>query len=173
MKSKDGLMGKFILKHEIHCNADRFWKTHIDRQFNEQLYREVLGFPQYDIVDQHETDREIRRKCVGQPKLNMPGPIVKLLGPGFRYTEEDIFDKSTSIWRWKTIPSALADKLLHEGVLRLEPIGEDRVRRVAEILIEARVFGLRGLLESTTEKEIRQGWDASAVFMNKWLAEHG
>ena len=164
-------MGRFILKHEIHCNADRFWKVHVDREFNEKLYREVLGFPEFNIVDQQETEREIRRRCVGQPKMNMPGPILKLLGPSFRYTEEDTFDKASSVWRWKTIPSVLADKMRHEGLMRLEPIGDDRVRRVAEIMIEAKIFGLGGLVESSTEKELRQGWDASAVFMNKWLAE--
>jgi hypothetical protein len=165
-------MAKFTLKHEINCGEDKFWNVHMDREFNEKLYREGLGFHEYNILDQRETDTQITRKCVGQPKLNMPGPVIKLLGPGFRYTEEDTYDKATRIWRWKTIPSVLADKMRHEGVLRVEPIGSDRVRRVAEIVIEVKIFGLGGLVESATEKELRQGWDASAVFMNKWLAEH-
>ena len=38
--------------------------------------------------------------------------------------------------------------------------------------IEAKIFGVGGLIESSAEKQLREGWDKSAVFMNKWLAEH-
>ena len=48
-------------------------------------------------------------------------------------------------------PSTMADKLRQRGSMRIEkPIG-DKVRRIAELSIEAKVFGLGGLIESTTE----------------------
>ena len=62
----------------------------------------------------------------------------------------------------------MAGPLIH----RIEKIGDDKVRRIVELVIEAKVFGIGGMLESTTEKQLRDGWDDSAVFMNKWLAEH-
>jgi len=34
------------------------------------------------------------------------------------------------------------------------------------------VFGVGGLHESTTEKQMRDGWNASAAYMNTWLAKH-
>ena len=68
-------------------------------------------------------------------------------------------------------PSTLAEKLKNEGTMRIEPIGEDRVRRIADIVVEAKIFGIGGLMESTTEKELRNGWDKSADFMKKWLAD--
>jgi hypothetical protein len=46
------------------------------------------------------------------------------------------------------------------------------VRRVAEILIEAKVFAVGGLIESSAEKQLRDGWDKSAVFMNRWLEKN-
>jgi hypothetical protein len=43
------------------------------------------------------------------------------------------------------------------------------VRRIAEMSIEAKIFAVGGLLESTAEKQMRDGWDKSATFMNKYL----
>jgi len=81
-------------------------------------------------------------------------------------------DKKTKVWKWKLTPSTLADKVRQEGSLRIEPAGEGKVKRTVELFIEAKVFGIGGMLESTTEKQLRDGWNDSAVFMNKWVAEH-
>ncbi|MEI2620448.1 MAG: DUF2505 family protein [Candidatus Nanopelagicales bacterium] len=63
----------------------------------------------------------------------------------------------------------MADKLRQEGTMRIEPIGDSKVRRIAELTMEAKVFGIGGLIESTTEKQLREGWDRSAVFMNRYI----
>ena len=163
-------MGKFTVTHEINCSAEKFWKLFFDKEFNDKLYREALGFPKYEVLKHEETDRQITHKVHGQPKMNLPGPVAKLVGSNFAYTEEGTFDKATSIWRWKMTPSALADKMRNEGSLRVEPIGDDKVRRIADILIEAKIFGIGGLVESSAEKQLREGWDDSAKFLNKYIA---
>jgi hypothetical protein len=165
-------MGKFTVTHEIHCNAETFWKVFLDKDFNLGLYKGPLGFPDFNVTDQKDTDTEVTRKVAAQPKMDVPGPLVKMIGSNFRYTEEGSMKKSEGIWRWKMTPSTMADKLFTSGTVRVEPAGGDKVRRIAEIHIEAKVFGLGGLIEGTTEKQMREGWDKSAAFMNKWLAEH-
>jgi hypothetical protein len=165
-------MAKFTLKHEINCNAETFWKWFFDKEFNEKLYKNALEFPEFSVLELKETDDKITRRAAGTPKMNMPGPVAKVLGSNFRYTEDGTFDRSTQTWRWKMTPSTLADKMRNEGTLKLEPIGDGKVRRVTEIVIEAKVFMVGGLLEETAEKQLREGWDKSAVFMNKWLQDH-
>lgn len=164
-------MGKFTVTHEINCNTETFWKVFFDKEFNEKLYLESLGFPQFKITEQRETDSEIVRKVMGQPKMEVPGPIAKMLGSNFSYTEDGTFKKATQVWSWKLTPSTMADKVRNEGVLRIEPIGDTKIRRIATIEVEAKIFGVGGLMESTTEKQLRDGWDKSAVFMNKWIAD--
>ena len=78
--------------------------------------------------------------------------------------------KPERIWRWKMTPSTLADKLLTSGAVRAEAIGADKTRRFADMSIEAKIFGLGGLIEGSAEKQMRDGWDKSAVFMNKFIA---
>lgn len=165
-------MAKFTVRHEINCNADTFWKVFFDKEFNEKLYRESLGFPEFNILDQRDTETTIVRKVTGQPKMDMPGPVAKLLGSNFRYTEEGTFNKAKKLWTWKMTPSTLADKMRNEGSMTIEAIGDSRVRRIADIIIEAKIFGVGGLMESSAEKQLRDGWDKSAVFMNQWLKTH-
>ena len=162
---------KITLTHEIECDPETFWKLFLDKTFNEKMFKEALGFPRYDVVDQRETDKEVVRKVSGQPKLDAPGPVQKLLGSSFSFVEEGRFDKTSKVWHWKMIPSTMADKLRTEGTIRVEPAGEGKCRRIADISMEAKVFGVGGMLESTTEKNMRQGYDASARFMNQWIRD--
>jgi hypothetical protein len=165
-------MNRFTMTHEINCNVETFWKVFFDATFNQKLYLEGLKFPDFRILDQKETDTQITRRATGKPKLNMPGPIMKVLGDSFGYTEDGTFDKASKIWRWKMTPTTLADKLKQEGSMRLEPVGDSKVRRIAELSIEAKIFALGGLMESSGEKQLREGWDESAVFMNRWVAQN-
>ena len=165
-------MRKFTLKHEINCSAEQFWKVFFDKDFNNRLFLEGLGFPQYEIVEQTETDGAIRRTVRGRPKMNLPRPLMKLLGDLFAYTEDGSFDPKTQVWSFKMTPSTLAGRLLNEGTTRVEAIDDKKCRRIADLVCEAKVFGLGGLLEKTSEAEMTKGWNYSAKFMNRWLADH-
>jgi hypothetical protein len=163
-------MPTFTLTHQIECDADTFWKVFFDKDFNRQLYLDKLGFPEFEVLEMNETDAQITRKAAGQPKLkDLPGPVAKLLGNSFRYTENGTFDKATKVWKWKMTPSTLADKMRQEGTLHLEPAGDKAVRRVVELVNEAKIFGVGGLLEKSAEKSLRDGWDTSAAFLNEWV----
>jgi hypothetical protein len=165
-------MAKFTLTHEIHCNADTFWKWFFDKDFNVKLYTGPLAFPEFAVVEHTDTSSTVSRKVTAQPKMEVPAPVQKLFGAGFRYTEEGTMTKPERIWRWKMTPSTMADKLFTSGTVRAEPLGDGKVRRIAEMSIEAKIFAVGGLIESTAEKQIRDGWDKSAVFMNQWLKDH-
>ena len=162
-----GAMKTFTLTHEIATDVDGFWKIFFDKDYNVALYLKGLKFPAFELVSLKETDKEIARTIKVTPKLDVPGPVAKLLGSGFAYTEEGTFDRATKLWRWHNIPS---DKVRTEGTVRVESIGDGRIRRIGDTTIEGKIFGLKSVLESTIEKNIRQGWDESAVFMNEWVA---
>ena len=166
-------MVKFTLTHTINTDVDNFWKTFFDKTFNEALYLKELGFPTFKVIEQVETDKEVRRKVAGQPKMDVPGPVAKVLGSNFGYTEEGAMTLPERLWRWKMTPSTMADKMTMGGTVRCERVTDTTSRRIADLQIEAKIFGIGGLIESTSEKQMRDGWDKSAVFMNKWLAGGG
>jgi len=157
----------FTIEHEIAADEDTFWKVFFDADYMVALYAKALAFPKYELLKFEETDATIVRSIRVTPKLDLPGPIAKLLGPGFAYNEEGTFDRKKKVWTWRTTPS---DKMRSEGTLHTEPLGAGRVRRVGKFDIEGKMFGIGGLLESTLEKNLRSGWDKSAAFMNRWVA---
>ena len=164
-------MRNIQLNHEINCNAETFWKVFLDREFNETLFRKELGFPQYDIISFDEKDGEIVRRVKGNPKNSAPKAVQKLMGDGFGYLEVGRMKRGDSVWTFKITPNTMADKITNEGFVKCEPAGEDKVRRVSELKFEARIFGVGGMVESTAEKDFRDGYDVSAVFMNRWIKE--
>lgn len=164
-------MPTFQLKHEIECTPERFYKLFTDKEFNEALYKS-LEFPEWKILDVKETDKEIIRTVKATPKMEAPGPVVKALGASFGYTEESRFDKGTKMQSFAIKPSSMADKLKNEGKVRIEAVGSDKCMRIVDITIEAKVFGIGGIIESSLEKSLRAGWNKSADFTNKWVKEH-
>ena len=152
--------------HTIDCNIETFWKLFLDEAYNKRFYLDELGFKEFEILEMTDTLRRLR----GVPKLNMPKPVMMFFGDSFGYEEVASLDRDKNEWRWKVIPNTMRDKLRTEGVIRLEAMGNDKCRRIDEVNLEAKVFGIGGLIESSTEKEVRDAWEKETRFMNRWLA---
>lgn len=164
-------MAKFQLVHEIGCPEADFFRVFFDEAYNLELYRQVLGFPVFEFLSRNETDREFSWRFRAQPKLELPGPVEKLLGKNFGYVEEGTLDKAEGVYRYVMIPNTLADKLRNTGSVRVEKAGDERrCRRVVEVSTEAKVFGVGGLVEGVAEKVYRESWNKSAAFMNAFCA---
>ena len=168
---EDARMPTFQMKHEIECTPERFYKLFTDKEFNEALYK-ALEFPEWKMLDVKDTDKEIIRTVKATPKMEAPAVVVKALGSSFGYTEESKFDKGTNLQTFVIKPSTMADKLKNEGKVRIEAVGSDKCMRIVDITVEAKVFGIGGMIESSLEKSLRAGWEKSAGFTNKWVKEH-
>jgi hypothetical protein len=161
----------FTLTHEIACAADAFWSTFFSTDFNDALYKTELAFPEFNVLKIEKLDGDTHRIVDALPKLAMPPVVMKLLGSGFRYREEGTLDRAKLTFNWKIIPGTLADKVRTDGFVKVEAISESRCRRIVDITIEAKIFGVGGVVESSTEKTYRDAWERSAVFMNKFVAK--
>ncbi len=160
------------LRHEINCSVDHFWKVFFDKEFNSTLFLQELGFPEFEVLKHEESESSIQRTVRGMPKMDMPKPVMKLLGDGFSYEESGTFDRSSGVWKWTMTPARLAGKLRNEGTVTCEAIGDDKCRRIAVIEIEAKIFGVGGLIESSSVKQMTDGWNRSANYMNRWVKDH-
>jgi len=165
-------MPNFTMVHEFDCDLDRFWHLFLDKELTRKTY-EHLKFPKWELVDQKETDDAIERTVKAVPKLDLPGAVTKVLGPGFGYTEQGRFDKKTMTYKFVIKPTTLADKLKNEGTVRAEAIdGGKRTKRIVDVVLEAKVFGVGGMIEKATEKGTREGWTEGAKFINDWLKKN-
>jgi uncharacterized protein DUF2505 len=163
-------MNRFTLFHEFNCSADQFWHMFLDRQFTERHYLEGVRFSEYRIVQQRDMPGSVARTAEAMPRVQLPNAMAKLFGAGLRYVEEGVFDKSAGTFKYRTIPSALADRIHNEGAIHLETLPGRRVRRVIDVLVDVRIALLGSSMETLAEKTLREGWDASAQFIDTWLA---
>jgi capsid portal protein len=165
-------MATFTMRHEIDCTPEKFWELFFDTELQKTIFSE-LQFPKWEVVEQKETETEIVRIVKAIPKLDAPAAVTKVLGSGFGYTEEGRFDKASKVYRFVVKPTALADKLRNEGTVRCEPNGADKCTRIVEVIAEAKVFGIGGMIEKMTEKGTREGWEKGAQLFNARLKSGG
>jgi hypothetical protein len=70
-------------------------------------------------------------------------------------------------------PSSLKGKLSISGTITCEPAGDSKCRRVYETTIEAKVFGVGGMIEKRILQDVEKSYAEAAVFTNKFIAEKG
>ncbi len=162
-------MHQLVLEHVIDCDAATFWVHFFDRDLNAKLFVEGLGFRHYETVAQEETESTITRTTLVEPKLTVPGPVAKLMGSSFRYSETGTFDRAAGVWRWKLVPGTLPNKIRVEGRLTISKVGEKKVKRHITLDIEAKVLMIGGMIEDTFKKQLSEGWEKGAIVQNEWL----
>lgn len=155
------------------CTPETFWKTYLDPQFAKDVYLGELGYKALEILEATETTRRLRVT----PKLSLPGPVEKILGDAFAYEDHGTLDRAAGTWTWRmqpvTPPPGQKPRSLPvttRGTIRVVALGENECRRTDELTIEAHVFGIGGLMESTAEKEARGAWDKEFAFLRRRVA---
>lgn len=159
------------------CTPDVFWRVYLDPAYLRGLYLGELGYKALDVLEVTESSRKMRVV----PRLNMPGPIESLLGDSFAYEDHGTLDRAKNEWTWSMVQPKVLDPrakprkevVTTRGVLRVVATGERQCRRTDELVIESKIFGLGGLIESSAEKEARAAWDKEYPFLTRWIEKLG
>lgn len=168
-------MAAVHIEHLFNCSEDTFWnKVFFDDEYNDRMFKEALSFPVYKRVKFDDGPKEITRVIDVVPKMaDLPGPLKKLVGDNTGYRENGRFDKQTQRYELEVIPNKLADKLTIKGVMFTEPAGEGKCKRVFDAKVEARIFGVGGMLEKRIVADMEQSYGVGAKFTNAFIAEKG
>ena len=148
------------------CSVETFWKVFLDENYTRALYLEALGFSQFSVLALDENARKIRVV----PKVNLPAVLQKLIAEGFADEEHGTLDRARNRWTWRMVPRK--EIVATRGTVRVEPAGDDQCRRHDEVVIEGKIFGLGGVIESTAEKEVRASAAKEQAFFTRWLESH-
>lgn len=150
------------------CSAEKFWAVYLDPAYAKALYLDELKFKDYRVLEQTPTSR--KQRIV--PRVNLPGPIANLVGDTFAYEEHGTFDPAQSLWTWKMVqPAGVTSTpfISTWGTTKITPISDTQCRRLDEVHVESKKFGIGGLIESSAEKEVRASWSKEAAFFTRWL----
>jgi len=160
----------FRIVDRYHITVDAFWDDmFFDAEFTDGLYREGLGFDGCEIIsDRTEANGNRVRTIKVFPKLEMPGPVKKLLGNRFYYVETGRYDARRQRWVAELTIPKVGSRLSLRTTMWLEPRGEDESDRYAEIEVNVKVFGLKKIFERFAEKSLREGYANATRFTNTY-----
>lgn len=163
------------IEHTYNCSEDTFWnKLFFDEEYNRRLFKEALEFPVHEQTEFKETDGEVRRSLKVVPKLGpMPGPLKAVIGEGVGYQENGVFDKKSRRYTVDITPNKLSDKVTIKGVMYTKPKGDNQCVRVFECTVNAKIFGVGGMLEKRVITDMEESYAKGADFTNKYIAEKG
>ena len=162
-------------EHTYNCSADVFWnQIFLDDTYNQKLFLEELHFESWRVLRSEERGTEVHRVIEAVPKLgDLPSALKKLLSEGAAYQERGVVDRAQQRYRLEVTPRSLASKLHISGELFTSPLGERSCRRTYVARVEAKVFGLGGMIEDRLLHDLQRSYDKAAVFTNRWIAERG
>ena len=163
-------MLNFTLEHEIDCSEERFWELFLEPGFTRDMIVEGLGFARCDVGPLKDAGDTQTRAMQVTPKLVLPAAVAKILGPRLGYTEAGVWHPEAQRWRYDLQLSVLSDRIRLGGDVTTKPLGEDKCIRISTHEVNIKIFGVGSLAERAAETNMVDGWDKSAVWMNRQLA---
>jgi hypothetical protein len=160
----------FTLEHEIDCSEQRFWELFLDPKFTRDMIVDGLGFAACEVGPLTEAGDTQKRPMQVTPKLVLPAAVAKILGPKLGYSEAGVWHPKEQRWRYDLRLSVLSDRILLGGNVTTQPRGDDKCVRISKHEVQIKIFGIGSLAERAAETNMVDGWDKSAVWMNRQLA---
>ena len=157
------------------CTPDILWGCFLNESYLRALYLDELESRAFDVLDIGEASRKLHIV----PKLKLPAPVAKLIGDSFAYEEHGTLDRAANQWTWRMVqPTNLdpkskprKDAVSMHGTVHVEPEGEAHCRRTDSFTVEAKIFGLGGLIESSIEKELQSARAKEYAFLARWVEQ--
>jgi len=159
------------------CTPDSLWASFFDASYLRTLYLDELQYRALAVLEISDTSRTLRIV----PKMKLPAPVAKLIGESFAYEEHGTLDRLKSEWTWRMVQPAnldprskpRKDAVTMYGTVCIEAAGEGHCRRTDCFSVEAKIFGLGGLIESSIEKELQSARAKEYAFVRRWIERPG
>jgi hypothetical protein len=163
------------IEHTFDCSEDTFWnELFFDEEYNRRIFIEALKFPVWKEVERRDSDQTLHRVIEVVPRVgDMPTALKKIVGENLGYREEGQYDKAKRRYRINIVPNALKDKLSVQGELFTEPAGDGKCRRVFSGTINAKIFGVGGILEKRVAQDLEKSYAVGARFTQEYIKEKG
>lgn len=165
---------RFTIRHIIETDVDTFWELFFAEDYNEAMFRGALKFHNYEVVSlTRDDDGSVKRRTDNAPPLELPPALKRVVGDLSSYIEDGRFEGKSKRWTADVTPSTMADKIRTHVELRVEPRGDKRCERIADIDVTVKIFGVGKVMERFIEQQTRDAYDDSAGFTNTWIADKG
>ena len=146
-----------------------FEALYFDEAFNESLGTH-LHMGRKLVRLEREANRIVRHVRF-EPAQDPSVPIEKAFGTSrASFLEELDYDTRARRGEWKTIPNMFKERVVNAGTIEFAATPEG-TRRLLRGEVKVKLFGFGGVVEKMIAAEIVKSYDATAVFINEWLAK--
>jgi hypothetical protein len=168
-------MPDITIRHELDCDEETYFeKCFFDADYNRRLFLEELKFPGLKVIAQKDEGGVVRRTLeVDPPVTGLPGPVKKVVGDSFTYTEDGTYDRATKRYTFTITTKALGEKARTSGEVWCEKLGDKKVARVAKVQVQVKVFMVGSLIEDRIMTDMKASYAKAAEFTNRFVREKG
>ncbi len=162
---------QICIENPIEVSPGFFWRSlFFDEAYNRTLY-DRLGFASLDVtLFEREANGDIRRNLRATPAFEAPAPIRRLTEGVLGYSEEGRFHAEEQIWRFRTVPSVMAERIRISGHVRLEELPRGALH-VCTVDMQVNIWGLSNRITRTLEKNLRRSYEELRLLTNRYAAE--
>ncbi|HVI03941.1 MAG TPA: DUF2505 domain-containing protein [Enhygromyxa sp.] len=167
-------MIEYEIADEFPTNPDKYWDMFFSDAYNEALWkhldieREVIEFRR-EGEGASEVIHRVQRLT---PKRDVPSALRKLVKDAISYEERNVWRRATNAMDVVTIPNFFADKFIAKGVYKLEPLGDDKLRRVWKASCECKVPLVGGKVENFIGNQLVDLLIAEQRFTTAWIQDN-
>jgi hypothetical protein len=102
---------------------------------------------------------------------DIPGPLKAIVGESLAYHEQGRYDRKRRRYAVKATSPKLGERFLLEGEMYTEPLGDNRCKRIFDVKVTTKIFGVGGLLEKRVLTDLEKSYAESAAFIGKYVQE--
>lgn len=168
-------MARMYTEHEIPLEATAFWEL-LHTEAYEQFQARELGLKEYEEVDRRQEGDTVIRRIRVAPDIHLPGPVRKFVDRHFgdeeiSYIEAREERDGELAYTWWVEAPVMADKINVGGRFYVEPIDDDRCRRVLDGEAKIKAFGVGSIVERLAVQETIRTYDRIPEIVRKWKRE--
>ena len=146
-----------------------FEALYFDEAFNESLGTH-LHMGRKLVRLEREANRIVRHVRF-EPAQDPDSPVKQAFGTSrASFLEELDYDTRARRGEWKTIPNMFKERVVNAGTIEFAATPEG-TRRLLRGEVKVKLFGFGGVVEKMIAAEIVKSYDATAAFINEWLAK--
>lgn len=152
--------------------AATYWRdVWLNIPFLQQLYCGEMGFVAVELIEQQgDLERGMKRRLRMHKPIQGPTAVQKVLGTVMILDEESEFDPAAQCWRYRVVPSRLADRLDVSGSVTLQESADGIEEQTADELT-FHMFGVSSLIEPYMARETKQAHVQRIEYIQRYITQ--
>ena len=155
-------------------SSSTFWQqVFFDEAYTQSLMLDGLGHQSVEVRSLETGANGVtKRQLKVQPSFKMPSPVKRLLGDGFFYIEDGVYDPANPAFISRiTVPTAPSIIEINT-TLSFVDRGNEGADRHVSLRVTSSKFGLARLIESSSKGILTQQYKDAELFTQRWLKTH-